>query len=91
MRLTVPLLIIVLVGMLVLTSDVASGTFQEEFPTNMPLLYIEPRNIIALPGENFTISVKLFNLTSNFYQTDIEWDTFIRPPRSRSMVRQSTV
>lgn len=79
MRLTAPLLIIVLIGMLVLVSDVASGTLEEEFPTNMPLIYLEPEDVIAFPGENLTISVQLFNLTSNFYQTNTIWDWRTRP------------
>ena len=79
MKLTAPFLILALIGMFVLTTDVASGTLEEEFPTNMPLIYIEPSNITAVPGENFTISVKLFNLTNNFYQTDTKWNASTQP------------
>jgi hypothetical protein len=79
-RLTAPVLIIVLIGMLVLASDLASGTLEEAFPTHMPLLYIEPDNIIAFPGETVTISVRFFNLTTNIYQTNTKWDIHTRPP-----------
>ena len=44
-----------------------------EFPTNMPAIYIEPATISASPGETFNVSVRIFNLTNSFWQTETEW------------------
>jgi hypothetical protein len=42
-------------------------------PTNMPAIYIEPANISASPGETFNVSVRIFNLTNSFWQTETHW------------------
>ncbi|MCK4826094.1 hypothetical protein KA005_60670, partial [bacterium] len=39
-------------------------------PSNMPIVFVDPPTITASVGENFTISVKIFNLTDNFYIAD---------------------
>jgi hypothetical protein len=43
------------------------------FPTNIPAIYVEPSNISASPGETFDVSVRIFNLTDSFWQTNTEW------------------
>jgi hypothetical protein len=39
----------------------------------MAVLYVDPLDITVKNGENFTITLKIFNLTNNFYSTDQEW------------------
>lgn len=45
-----------------------------ELRTNMPVVYVDPQDISATTGETFTISVKIFNLTNNYYTTNQKWD-----------------
>jgi len=42
-------------------------------PTNMPAIYIEPSNISVSPGETFNVSLRIFNLTNSFWQTNTQW------------------
>ena len=44
------------------------------FPREMPIVYVDPQNASAAPGETFSISVRIFNLSNNFYATDESWD-----------------
>lgn len=44
-----------------------------ELPSDMPVVYVDPERTFAANGTTFTISVKVFNLTNIFYQTDEEW------------------
>lgn len=44
-----------------------------ELPSDMPVVYVDPERTFAVNGTTFTISVKVFNLTDNFYQTDEVW------------------
>jgi len=46
---------------------------EAELNTDMPSVFISPANAVAEPGENFTISVMIFNLTNNFYQSSEQW------------------
>jgi len=39
----------------------------------MPVVYVDPESTFAANGTTFTISVKVFNLTDIFYQTDEAW------------------
>jgi len=43
------------------------------FPTNIPAIYVEPAFISASPGETFNVSVRIFNLTNSFWQTETQW------------------
>jgi hypothetical protein len=45
-----------------------------DIPTNMPYVFVYPRNIVAEPGENFTITVAVFNLTPSSFRCIIEWN-----------------
>jgi hypothetical protein len=46
----------------------------DEFPRNMPAIYVDPPDITGVgPGETFTVSIKVFNLTTNFWQTTELW------------------
>jgi len=40
----------------------------------MPQLYVDPANTSTSPGEVFTINVRLFNLSDNFYTTNTLWE-----------------
>ena len=40
----------------------------------MPAIYVDPPNVSFSPGETFTISIKIFNLTTNFWQTIEPWE-----------------
>ena len=39
-------------------------------PKDMPVVYVDPQNILGDPGDTFTIYVKIFNLSNNFHVTD---------------------
>ena len=40
----------------------------------MAAVYVYPSEAFGAKGTIFTISVKIFNLTNNFYQTDSLWE-----------------
>ena len=42
--------------------------------SDMPVVHVDPQNIEANIGETFTIYLKIFNLSNNFYQTDELWE-----------------
>jgi hypothetical protein len=44
-----------------------------ELPHDMPVVYVYPTQAFGAKGTTFTVSVKIFNLTNNFYQTDTLW------------------
>jgi len=44
-----------------------------ELPTNMPALFLDPSIISVSPGETFVLSVKVFNLTNAYWQTETKW------------------
>lgn len=46
-----------------------------ELPNDMPVIYVDPQQAFGAEGTTFTVSVKIFNLTNNFYPTDVEWET----------------
>lgn len=43
-------------------------------PNNMPIVFVDPPTVTASVGENFTICVKVFNLSNNFYASDELWN-----------------
>jgi len=45
-----------------------------DLPSDMPVLFVDPVDIIVAPGENLTISVKIFNLTDSYYATNQTWN-----------------
>ncbi|MDH5704101.1 MAG: right-handed parallel beta-helix repeat-containing protein, partial [Aigarchaeota archaeon] len=45
----------------------------ESAPSDMPVVFVDPLNVTADVGESFTISVKVFNLSENFYTTIDPW------------------
>ncbi len=45
-----------------------------EFPTDVPVVYVDPPTTSFSPGETFIVSIKIFNLTTKFWQTSVEWD-----------------
>lgn len=49
------------------------GVVETEVYAEMPLVYVDPEKITANPGDSFTINVKFFNLTNNFYLADDLW------------------
>jgi len=40
---------------------------------DMPVVFVDPLNVTETVDQTFTVSIKIFNLTSNFYVTDDEW------------------
>ncbi len=40
---------------------------QDSLPNNMPVVFVDPLNATANPGETITIGVKVFNLTNTVY------------------------
>ena len=46
---------------------------EPEFENDMPVVFIDPLISRAEPGETFTISVKIFNLSDNFIMTNVDW------------------
>ncbi len=45
-----------------------------EFPTDVPVIYVDPPTTSFSPGQTFTVSIKIFNLTTNFWQTSVPWE-----------------
>jgi hypothetical protein len=41
--------------------------------TDMPVAFIDPQNVSASPGDIITVSLKIFNLSNNFYASDEAW------------------
>ena len=45
-----------------------------EYPTDMPVVYVDPQEAFGAEGTTFTVSIKIFNLTDQFYQTNSLWE-----------------
>lgn len=43
-------------------------------PADMPAVYVDPLNVFADIGTAFNMSIKIFNLTQNFYAASSEWE-----------------
>ncbi len=54
-------------------------------PSDMPVVYVDPQSISVSPGETFTVSVKIFNLTDTAYMAAETWETGepLPPPGTR--------
>jgi len=50
------------------------GSCSAGLPAEMPVVYVDPLNAFADIGTTFNISVKIFNLTQNFYMSSSEWE-----------------
>ncbi|MGB9134471.1 MAG: cohesin domain-containing protein, partial [Candidatus Bathyarchaeia archaeon] len=48
-------------------------TVKAALETDMPVVFVDPVNATANVGESFTISVKVFNLSGDFYPTEEAW------------------
>jgi hypothetical protein len=74
MKISVTILIFFMLSLLITvrfkTSHVLASA---ELPAEMPVVFVDPSSIDEAVGEQFTVAVKIFNLTSNFYETDEEW------------------
>jgi hypothetical protein len=44
-----------------------------DLPSDMPVVFVDPLNVTAAVGDTFTVSVRVFNLSENFYGTDETW------------------
>jgi len=65
------LLNFIIVGISMLPTNTVTAA---PLPSNMPVVFVDPQNITANPGDSFTVSVKVFNLTKNFYgASDPQW------------------
>ena len=69
---TVLILNLSIVGIAILPTMIV--TADTVLATDMPVVYIDPQNVNVEPGENFTISVKIFNLTDTIYASNWEWE-----------------
>ena len=49
-------------------------TYARELPSDMPSLFVDPGYAFGSVGTTFNVSVKIFNLTNNFYTTDERWE-----------------
>jgi hypothetical protein len=54
------------------TPKVFNSTFESS--VGMPVSYVDPQSVFAAVGTTFNVSVKIFNLTDGFYQTDAIWE-----------------
>ena len=68
---TVLILNLSIVGIAILPTMIV--TADTVLATDMPVVYIDPQNVNVEPGENFTISVKIFNLTDTIYASNFAW------------------
>ena len=59
------------VGVMQLQNSLVSAA---EFPTDVPVVYVDPPTVSFSPGETFTVSIKIFNLTTNFWLTTEPWE-----------------
>jgi hypothetical protein len=60
-----------LIGIIQLQRNLVAAA---EFPTDVPVVYVDPPTTSYSPGETFTVSIKIFNLTTNFWQTSQPWE-----------------
>jgi hypothetical protein len=65
------ILILLATVMLALPRQIPSS--KAELKSEMPVVFVEPQNAFAAVGTTFNISVKIFNLTNNFYQAGDRW------------------
>lgn len=70
------LVIALLAAVIQATSMHISVSSEEaEFPSDFPYLFVYPQSIIANVGENVTVSICIFNLTSNIFRTNDIWQS----------------
>ena len=77
------LLNFMIAGISILPKNTAAAA---PLPSDMPVVFVDPQNITANPGDTFTISVKVFNLSNNYYgASDPQWvpRAPLPPPGSR--------
>jgi len=69
------LLLLILLSTLISypTFSPQKSLIEAEMQAEMPLVYVDPEKITANPGDSFTVNVKFFNLTNNFYLADDLW------------------
>jgi len=62
--------------LVIITATLAPRGYVSTFDHSeeMPSVYVHPQNVFAAVGTTFNVSVKVFNLTDEFYQTDILWE-----------------
>jgi hypothetical protein len=53
---------------------------EPELENDMPVVFVDPLVSTAEPGETFTISVKVFNLSNNFILSNVDWQPGNPPP-----------
>jgi hypothetical protein len=73
-KLLIATLILLELGIIVIaTLPPRMTTVKAALETDMPVVFVDPLNVTADVGESFTISVKVFNLSGDFYTTDEAW------------------
>jgi hypothetical protein len=73
---SVATLIVIFIGIFGLSfnMNITSVKSSSNFPTDMPVVYVDPQNVSMSPGETFSISVKIFNLTDTIYACTDIWE-----------------
>jgi hypothetical protein len=73
-RFLIALLILVELGATAISTMPARiGTVNAALESDMPVVFVDPPETIANVGDTVTISVKVFNLSGNFYPTGDTW------------------
>ena len=78
MKLTDALKILLVVMLLTVEFSLTSvhiSASSVDFPSDFPYLFVYPQSVIANVGENITVSICIFNLTSNVFTTNDVWQT----------------
>ncbi|UCD96176.1 MAG: hypothetical protein JSV35_06690 [Candidatus Bathyarchaeota archaeon] len=73
-EIVVVVLILIWSAMLTIPLYSVERVAAEPLPSDMPVVHVDPQNIIGDPGDTFTIYVKIFNLSNNFHVTDEQWE-----------------
>ena len=74
-RLLIALLILLELGIMAITMmPTRTATVNAALETDMPVVFVDPPDAVANVGDTVTISVKVFNLSGDFYPTADAWE-----------------
>jgi hypothetical protein len=74
-RFLIALLILLELGVMAIsTTPTRPAIVSAALEHDMPVVFVDPPEAVADIGETFTISVKVFNLSDNFYTTEDAWE-----------------
>jgi len=69
------MLLLILLTFLKISNNVLSIEEEPSFPHDFPYLFVYPQSIVAVPGQNVTVSICIFNLTENVFRTNDFWQS----------------